>query len=282
MRRLMSIILPSLLLATAGANPQPTVDVGQQTQINLCALPGTVQGVDLIACSLKYTGLGEITFSVKNRGNVAVNTPLAPGDMSQPVKKATPSGPPIQFDLYQGNQLILSLFQPALGPGQSKTFTAKIPSNYATPKCAETKALKFVIDPKNQIAEVGEGADNTLSLNATRPCPDLAIKSIKRDAEGLFNETYRVKVTIINQGNAPSPSTQVWGTSLPTGIWPLTGWPELVPTHTLKALEPGETTSFKVGGSVLATSRTAVRIMLDRFFQIEELEEGNNTRDEWI
>jgi hypothetical protein len=279
MRRVTSIIVASLCLAAATASAQLTLSIEEQTQINVCAQPA-VQGVDLVPCSLKFNGLGEISITVKNRGTVGINTGQAPGDLKQAGRRTTPSGPPIGFDLYMQDKLIVSLTQPALGPGQSKTITTKIPSNYQTPACGDARALKLVIDPKNQVAEQSE-SDNTLTRAAAkRPCPDLAIKDIKRDYEGLFNETYRVKVIIINQGNAPSPSNQVWGTSLPGGVWPVTGWPELVPTHTIPALDPGETTSFKVGGSVLSANRTAVRIMLDRHFKVEEMEEGNNTKDE--
>lgn len=95
-----------------------------------------------------------------------------------------------------------------------------------------------------------------------------------------MNETYSPKVTIINQGNAPSPSTVVWATSLPGEPWPVNGWPTLVPTQTIPALAPGQTTSFHTGGSVLSTNRTAVRIILDRDFKIEESDESNNFKDE--
>lgn len=278
MRSVTSIVLAGFCLAAAAANAQPTLAAGEQNQLNLCLQP-LVQGVDLVGCSLKFNELGEITVTVKNRGTSGINAPQSPAGMSGRALKATPSGPPIGLDLYMQDKLVVALFQPALGPGQSATLTAKIPSNYSTPRCGEARALKLVIDAKKQIAEQSE-SDNVLARDATRPCPDLAIKSIKRDYNGLLNETYRVKVTVINQGNARSPSTQVWGTSLPGGVWPVTGWPELVPTHTLPALEPGESTSFMVGGSVLSTNRTAVRIILDRHYQIEELDEGNNFRDE--
>jgi subtilase family serine protease len=157
-----------------------------------------------------------------------------------------------------------------------------IPSNYAKPKCLETRNLKVAVDPQNQFEELYDDNNVTEAANSARPCPDLAIKSIKRHYTGLFNETYQPKVTIINQGNAPSPSTQVWGTSLPTGVWPVTGWPELVPTHTIEALDPGETTSFRTGGSVLSTNHTAVRVILDRHFEIDESDESNNFKDKQL
>jgi hypothetical protein len=102
--------------------------------------------------------------------------------------------------------------------------------------------------------------------------------SIERDKEGMFGETYRAKVTIINQGNAPSPSTQVWATSLSSAPG-ITGWPEFSPTKTIPALAPGQKTSFKTGGSVLSVDNSWVRIILDRFFEIEESDESNNFKE---
>jgi subtilase family serine protease len=60
----------------------------------------------------------------------------------------------------------------------------------------------------------------------------------------------------------------------------VTGWPELVPTHTIPALAPGQSTSFHIGGSVVSANHTAIRIILDRHFQIEESDESNNFKDE--
>jgi CARDB protein len=281
MRRVKSILLVSLCLAAATANAQLIVDPDELSQINMCALPGG-SGVNLIGCSLKFNSLGEITFTVKNRGDQGINTATGPADLTQQPGRKAPTGPPIEFNLYLQDKLIVTLYQPALGAGQSRTFTTKIPSNYATmiPKCAEARALKLHIDPKNQVAEASESDNILLRAAAKRPCPDLAIKSIKKNEQGLLNETYGVRVTVINRGNATAPANAVWGTSLPDGVWPITGWPELVPVTTMKALEPGETTSFAVGGSVTAGIRTSVRVVVDYHQKIEELEEGNNMKDE--
>ena len=88
----------------------------------------------------------------------------------------------------------------------------------------EARNLKVVVDPQNQVAELHDDNNVLEANNSARPCPDLAIKSIKRDKEGLLGETYRPKVTIINRGNAPSPSCQVWGTALSSAPG-ITGWP---------------------------------------------------------
>jgi hypothetical protein len=234
---------------------------------------------DLVTKDLGFTALAEITFNLVNRGEVGTNVPARQGRATTIAAQAPPSGPPISIDIYIGTSKI-TVQQPSMGGKQTKNFKVPMPSNYSKPKCLETRNLKVVVDPQNQIKELHDDNNVTEATNSARPCPDLAIKSIKRDYEGIFNETYRVKVTIINQGNAPSPSTQVWGTSLPGGVWPVTGWPELIPTHTIPALAPGETTSFKTGGSVLSANKTSVRVILDRHFQIEESDESNNFKDE--
>ena len=234
---------------------------------------------DLVSKDLGFTALGEITFKLVNRGEVGINVPAKATGQSL-AKQGAASGPPIKIDIYIGSSLIKSVFQSSIGGRQTKIFKENVPSTLPKPKCLETRNLKVVVDPQNQITELHDDNNVTVATNSARPCPDLAIKSIKRHYTGLFNETYRVKVTIINQGNAPSPSNEVWGTSLPGGVWPVTGWPTLVPTHTMPALAPGQTTSFKTGGSVLSGIHTSVRVMLDYHSQIEESDESNNREDE--
>ena len=269
MTRMTLIVLTTLCLAAAAPNPHRAPDIQQQT-VNACLITG-VPGVELASCHLEFTALGEIILAVKNRGSASTNA--GAGD------RRTASGPPIAIELYMQDKFLVGFSQPALSAGQTRTITTAIPSTATVPGCGESRALRLVVDARNAFAEASE-SDNTLTRTIARPCPDLAIKSISRDYEGMFNETYRVKVTIINQGNAPSPSNQVWATSLPGEPWPVNGWPALTPTQSIPALAPGETTSFKVGGSILSTNRTAIRIMLDRYSEIAESDESNNVKDE--
>jgi CARDB len=234
---------------------------------------------DLVIRDLRFTGEGEIAFNLVNRGDLGINVPGGHSGAMTLRARPSASGPPIPIDIWMGTSKIMTVQQPSIAGAQTKSLKVAIPSNYVTPGCLDTRDLKVAVDAQNQFAELYDDNNVTEAADAARPCPDLAIKSIKRHYTGLLNETYRVKVTIINQGNAASPSTQVWGTSLPTGIWPLTGWPEIVPTHTIPALDPGESTSFKTGGSVLSTNHTAVRVLVDRYFKIDESEEGNNFED---
>lgn len=241
------------------------------------------QSADLVVSDLGINSLGEIVFTLQNRGYVGINEirKQAPGigTASGVATGGSSSKPPIRVDLYIGTTLFRSVYTQGLAGKGSKSFTVKLVSNVSNvPKCMESRDLKTIIDPQNVIKELHDD-NNVLALTAERPCPDLAVKSIKRDYEGLLNETYGVKVTVINQGNAPSPSTQVWGTAL-TAAPGIDGWPEFSPTHTIPALAPGEKTSFKIGGSNLSTSSCWVRIILDRYFHIEESNEGNNFKED--
>ena len=281
----------SPLLGQPGASPAPAPANAQAplssqattTQVNSEVI-ALKTAADLVARDLGFNGAGDITFNLVNRGEVGTHAQNMPGGSMTKARQAPSSSPPISIDVYIGTSKI-TIQQPSMGGKQTKNFTVPIPSNYSSastskPKCLETRNLKVVVDPQNQVKELHDDNNVTEAANSARPCPDLAIKSIKRDYEGLLNETYRVKVTVVNQGNAPSPSNVVWATSLPGGVWPVTGWPELVPTTTLKALAPGEETSFKVGGSVVSANKTAVRIILDRDRVVEESDEGNNFKDD--
>jgi subtilase family serine protease len=228
---------------------------------------------DLVAKDLDFAPDGQIHVTLANQGKTAVNPPPAGAP------RGTPSGPPIQVDVYLGTTKIQTLYQQSLAGNTSRVLKVQLQSN--PPGCGESRPLRAVVDPQKVIAE-GNDANNDTSATPTRDCPDLAIKDIERDYSGVFGETYSVKVTIVNKGTAPAPAHQAWATSLPTGVWPVTGWPELVPTEGIPELDPGETKTFHVGGSVLATSRTAVRIVLDRHSEIAETDESNNFKDEWL
>jgi hypothetical protein len=267
-----SVIVSLVLTLAAGAihaqgrTPAPNLrnEVAASTQV--------VAGLqaDLVT-TVEFSPTGEVLVTLKNTGHQAVNPPPAP--------RQAPTGPPIQVDVYNGASLIQSLYVPTLAGQASRVLTVVLQSS--TPRCGESRELRAVVDPQRLIAEQSDD-NNTTSVAATRPCPDLAIKSIERDYTGIAGETYSVKVVIVNQGTAPSPVNQVWATSLPTGVWPVTGWPTLTPGTQLPVLAPGETETFHTGGGVLATNHTAVRIILDRYFTIDELDESNNFKDKQL
>ena len=263
-----------LLLAPRGiAHAQVSAPTTQAVNPDVFAL---TKAADLVVRNVGFTALGEVTFELANRGAVGINT----FDKAGPVAKGSSSGPPILLEVFVDDRRI-TFQQPALGGRQSKTITVPLPSTIAKPKCLESRGVRVRVDPQNVIAELYDDNNENAVAAAQRPCPDLAVVSIERDKEGIAGEMFRAKVTIINQGNAPSPGTKVWGTAMASAPG-LTSWPELNPTHDLKPLQPGEKASFKIGGSTLSSDVLYVRIILDRFFQIDESDESNNFKEKKI
>ncbi|MGH8285295.1 MAG: CARDB domain-containing protein [Steroidobacteraceae bacterium] len=258
-------IVAFLVLSSYAGAVYAQIERKPQDPRTLALPPGVMaqHAPDLVAEPLGFSPNGEIRVTLKNLGAQPIN-PVT-------FKNTAPAGPPIRVDVYIGGTLLQTLYQPSLGGKADKVFTVALASN--VPKCKESRALRAIVDPQNVIQEQRDD-NNTTDVTAARPCPDLAVKSIKRDSQG-GGTSYIPKVTIVNRGNAPSPSTQVWGTALSS--YPgITGWPELSPTHTIPALQPGQDTSFHIGGNVLSFDSSWVRIILDRYFEIQESDESNN------
>lgn len=248
---------------------------GQQEVVNACLFPAG-QGSDLIGCKLKFNSLGEITFSVKNRGPVGINTAVAlvPSGVGRTTKAAEP-GPKIRMDLYLGDKLIQSVYHGALGAGQSQEFTAKIPSNSPTPKCGESQPLKLVIDPQQQIAEAFED-NNALARTADRPCPDMEVESIKANYNDLKTE-FVAEIRIVNKGNAPARFHYMALTSNSQTFGPIPS----ADFDKLMVLEVGESKKFTIGNT-FATGNMYVRVFLDRFSEVAELNESNNFKEKTL
>jgi hypothetical protein len=263
-----------IALALAGAPATAQVSNAQNTQAVNPEVLALRDHADLVIRDVAFTALAEVTFNLVNRGDVGINVP---GGAALKGSGRQPSGPPIQIDVMVGSARI-SIQQPVLAGRQTRSLTVPLPSNIVKPKCLETRSLTVKVDPQNAVAELHDDNNETTVVSAARPCPDLAVVSIERAKEGVLGETYRARVKIINQGNAASPATKVWGTALSSAPG-ITGWPEFSPTHDLPALQPGETASFKIGGSVLSVDNSWVRIILDRFFAIEESDESNNFKE---
>lgn len=225
---------------------------------------------DLSLKDVGLSGLGEIVFILQNRGSVSIN---AAGRNIPP--SMTISTPPIRVDLYFGGALVQSVYQASLGGQQAHAFAVMPLSN--VPKCKEVRDIKIVVDPLNVIPELHDD-NNTIATSVACPCPDLAVKSIEREKSGIAGETYRVKVTVINLGNAPAPAFQAWGTAVNSFPGP-TGWPEMVPMREIPALAPGETFVFRPGGDQASFTNTWVKIYLDINHHIDELDETNNLVD---
>lgn len=263
------VVLLSLLAVVTLAQPVLPGGRGEIVTNEAMALRASV---DLVPRDIGLAGLGEIVFTLQNRGDININADrftIAAKNMTTP---------PIKIDLYIGGVMIQSVYLPSFGAKETRVVTVKPISNL--PKCKELRVIKVVVDPANTIKELRDD-NNVASATAARPCPDLAIKSIDRATEGIAGETYRVKVTVINQGNAAAPTGVAWATTM-SSVPGITGWPAFVPVQTIPALAPGETYTFKLGGSVLSFDNSWVKIFLDRDKFIDELNEDNNLVDKKV
>jgi subtilase family serine protease len=172
--------------------------------------------------------------------------------------------------VYLQGTRIQSVYQQILAAGQLKEMTVKIPSNYPTPRCGEVRALRIVIDPQNQIREAADG-DNTVDRPAAdRPCPDVAIESIKKNSNAAKTE-FVAEVKLVNLGNAHARFRYLATTGSNGIIAPL---PDL-DYDIVMELEPGQSKKFTVG-SALGINNMHVMVMLDRMQEVPELNEGNN------
>ncbi len=233
---------------------------------------------DLIVRDLGFNGKGEITFELRNRGKVPINpipegayTTTAVGASVPPV----PESQQIKVMVYLNNAPHGTVFQPRLAGQTSKTFTVAVPANLM-PSCGQSRPLKTVIDPNNVIVEYAD-TNNVDTLTAARPCPDLAIKSITKN-KNKWGTEFVARVTIINQGNAPSDkfdylAKEGFGGSI-ADLGDLdddVGDP----------LAPGETMKFNVG-SARAHQNLHVEVFLDRHRRVEELDENNNYKKKTV
>jgi hypothetical protein len=272
-------IVPLLVLALTGAGSEAWADnslqLGTLSELNQClpSLPLASGGSNLVPCALRFNALGEINFSFKNRGAVPINM-VAPG--APRPKNAEPAGPPIRIDVYMQNTRIESVYHPALAAGQVKEINVKIPSNYTKPKCAEVRALRIVLDPQNQIPEVDDSDNLVDRPSADRPCPDMTIESIKKNANSAHTE-FVAEVKLVNNGNAPARFRYLAMTSSNAAFSPL---PDL-DYDILMELEPGQSKKFTVGNA-WGMSSMWVRVMLDRMNEVAELDEGNNIKEKTL
>ena len=273
-------IVPLLVLALTGAGSEAWADnslqLGQLNQLNPCAptLPLASGGANLVGCNVRLNAMGDITFAFKNRGAVPINI-TGPG-LATKTKNAQPAGPPIKIDVYLQNTRIESVYHPALAAGQVKEITLKIPSNYQKPKCGDVRALKIVLDPQNQIPEVADNDNLVDNPSADRPCPDLAIESIKKNANSAHTE-FVAEIKLVNLGNAPAKFRYLVATSSSAAFGPL---PDL-DSDVLMELDAGQSKKF-TAGNAWGMSKMYVWVLVDRMNEIPELNEGNNSKEKTL
>ncbi len=226
---------------------------------------------DLTIKDLGFNGQGQVSFVLMNRGDVPIN----PSDPAAGRSQAVPENKQIKMDVYLGNSLLSSVYQARLAGKTSKSFKVLVPATQ-TPRCAESRALKAVVDPHLVIVELYD-TNNTTTLTAARPCPDLAIQSIEKNWNDLKTE-YVGRVTLVNNGNAVAESFEYMSgtgnnshfTSIPD-FGDETGGP----------LAPGETMKYNMG-SAFAYEKMNVWVWIDRRSFVAELDETNNQKEKTL
>ena len=277
MKRTAITTLAVLVLTASNAWADNSLQLGQLNQLNPCmpSLPLAAGGSNLVPCFVRLNAMGDITFSFKNRGAVPINI-ASPVLGAAKTKGAPPPGPPIKIDVYLQNTRIESVYHPALAAGQVKEITVKIPTNYSKPKCGDVRALKIVLDPQNQIPEVDDNDNLVDRPSADRPCPDLAIESIKKNANSAHTE-FVAEIKLVNLGNAPARFRYLVATSSNAAFGPL---PDL-DSDALMELEAGQSKKF-TSGNAWGMSKMYVWVLVDRMNEIPELNEGNNSKEKTL
>lgn len=228
---------------------------------------------DLVIKDLGFNSKGDITFELRNRGDLPIN-PSGRGSPSElgPAGAPVPENQQIKVALYLDNAPVGTVLQPRLAGNQSKTFTFAVGAS-ARPGCGGSRPLKTVIDPANVIVELTD-TNNASSVTAARPCPDLAIESIEKN----FNELkthFAARVTLINKGNARVDRFEYWARENFGGhLADLGGQAD----ETAGPLEPGQTHKFNIG-FVPAYDNMQLAVILDWNKLVEELDEENNYKE---
>lgn len=258
--------------ATAAAAPTTADAITTAVNPDVIALRTTS---DLIIRKLGFNGKGEITFELRNRGQVPINPPPVALEAAAGKKILPPPVPEnqqIKVMVYLDNTLYSTVLQPRLGGARSKTFTVGVPSN-TKPGCGQSRPLKTVIDPVNVIVELTD-TNNVDTLTAARPCPDLAIQSIRKNFNKLKTH-FAARVTLVNKGNATVERFEYWAREDFGGhLADLGGQAD----ESVGPLEPGQTYKFNIG-FVPAYDNMRVAVILDWSKLVEELDEENNFID---
>lgn len=270
-----TLILLACLLFVLPASGQLS-DAQTMQQVPVCLTTSNQAVTNLVACGVKFTGDGQIRFGVKNLGTVPFNRPsvtLTSGSAARATSTQAP--PPVQVDVYMQNSRVASAYVKSLGANELTWINVPIPSNYSKPKCAESRELKAVVDSTKMLAESSEG-DNVIAKTNARPCPDMAIESINKNWNNLKTE-FVARIKIVNKGNAPAKFRYMALTSNSSSFGPLPSadfdkWMEI---------EAGGSKTFNIGNA-FATSSMYVRVFLDRWYEVDELDENNNFKEETL
>lgn len=208
-----------------------------------------VQGTDLNLTALRFLEDGRISYIVRNLGQTAASSPYVV-DIEVEGKRA---------DTIKHQAL----------PARSQQ--RAISNLAAAPSCALTK-LRALADTQRLVAESDE-ANNIVMRDVVPPCPDL-VASIEKDSVNN-NLEYQAKGVVTNRGTT---GTRREFTLRFYGQCGLGGVPWLKEPK-VPLLAPGESFKVKEEDKHWGTTSCNYHVVADRFGDIPEPDESNNTAD---
>lgn len=128
---------------------------------------------------------------------------------------------------------------------------------------------------ENQIVEASD-ANNLLARTANRPCPDMAIDSIKKRSNDLKTE-FVPEIRLVNKGNAHARFRYLALTLNSSSFGPLPS----ADFDKLMELAPGQGKTFTIGNA-FGYQKMYVRVFVDRFNEVAELDESNNFKEKTL
>jgi len=147
----------------------------------------------------------------------------------------------------------------------------RVESSMANPGGCAQAQLRAVADSQQIVAEVSEG-NNSQVRSQVSPCADLVVR-IEKDDVGSLKYQARLKVT--NKGNRKTGRhcmVLVREISVPVGV--------IATPPTDKRIDDlgvGKSTSFSYGGEHFKTTTVGYHAIVDRFDNVKEFDENNNS-----
>ncbi len=205
---------------------------------------------DLVIRGLGFTSEGKVRYFVLNLSRVITT-------------------PPFVVDMLYNGQRRDTVKHNGLPPLSQQ----RVESSFANPGGCSIAELRAIADTQQAVPEANE--TNNFQINSqVPPCPDLAVHIEKEDTDNLH---YRAKIKVTNKGTRATGRqfiVLVRETSGPAGYI-------LVPPadKRIENLVAGASTTFHYGGNHLKTSSVGYHAIADRFDDVKESDETNNSAE---
>ena len=217
-------------------------------KIGLLGLKGSPGSPDLVIRGLSFTPEGRVRYYVLNVGGVAASQPFV-------------------VDIYYNGQRRDTVKHNGLPPLSQQL----VESSLASGGGCSSAQLRAIADSQETVAEADE-ANNSEIKSQVPPCPDLVVHIEKEETDTLH---YRAKIKVTNKGTRAAGKQFIVlcrETSGPAGYI-------LVPPadKRIEDLEAGASTTFHYGGNHLKSSAVGYHAIADRFDDVKESDESNNS-----